>query len=88
MMQIQFSDKMVTYETFVNDIAARLCEMMALRKDGRLFVSQNEAFRTYGRANVERWRTKGWIEPRKTKGKLEYSTDRLAYLANIKQDYF
>jgi hypothetical protein len=42
MMQIQFSDKMVTYETFVNDIAARLFAMMA-EKDDKAFISQRRA---------------------------------------------
>ena len=87
MMEIQFSDRVVTYDTFVQDIAARLFELMA-NKDEKLFISQNKAFAKYGRANVERWRTKGWVEPRKTKGKVEYPTARLQYLANIKQDYF
>lgn len=87
MMQIQFSDKMVTYETFVNDIAARLFAMMA-EKDDKAFISQNKAYAKYGRQNIERWRSNGLIEPRRTKGKLEYSTVELQRLANIKQDYF
>ena len=87
MMQIQFSDKMVTYETFVTDIAARLFAMMA-EKDDKAFISQNKAYAKYGRPNIERWRSKGLIEPRITKGKYEYSTIELQRLANIKQDYF
>lgn len=87
MMQIQFSDKMVTYETFVNDIAARLFAMMA-EKDDKAFISQNKAYAKYGRQNIERWRSNRLIEPRRTKGKLEYSTVELQRLANIKQDYF
>lgn len=86
-MQIQFSDKMVTYETFVNDIAARLFAMMA-EKDDKAFISQNKAYAKYGRQNIERWRSNRLIEPRRTKGKLEYSTVELQRLANIKQDYF
>lgn len=87
MMQIQFSDKMVTYETFVNDIAARLFAMMA-EKDDKAFISQNKAYAKYGRQNIERWRSNRLIEPRRTKGKYEYSTVELQRLANIKQDYF
>jgi hypothetical protein len=87
MMQIQFSDKMVTYETFVNDIAARLFAMMA-EKDDKAFISQNKAYAKYGRQNIERWRSNRLIEPRRTKGKFEYSTVELQRLANIKQDYF
>lgn len=88
MMQIRFSDKMVTYDTFINDIAARVAAMMSEdRQDKRLYVSQAEAFRMYGRATVERWRRQGKIEPRKTLGKLQYSTSELRELARIKQDY-
>lgn len=86
MMQIQFSDKMVTYETFISDLAARLFVMMN-EKDDKAFISQNKAYAKYGRHNIERWRSKGLIEPRRTKGKFEYSTIELQRLANIKQDY-
>lgn len=85
---IQCADKMVSYETFINDIAARVAAMIA--EDAackKQFISQAEAFRQYGRANVERWRTKNLVEPRKTAGKLEYPTARLRELSRIKQDY-
>ena len=88
MMQIQFSDKMVTYETFINDVASRLASILSEDKqDKRLFISQAEAFRKYGRSNVERWRNQGKIEPRRTTGKLEYSQDELRKLSRNLQDY-
>lgn len=86
MLQIQFSDKMVSYETFVSDIAARLFAMMAEKND-KAFISKNKAYSIYGRTNVDRWTSKGLIEPRRTKGKYEYSTIELQKLASIKQDY-
>ena len=85
---IQFADKMVTYDTFLNDLAARVVAMMSEdSKTKKAFVSQAEAFRIYGKANVLRWREKRMIEPRKTCGKLEYDTVRLRELSRIKQDY-
>ena len=88
MMQIQFADKMVTYETFINDVASRLASILAEDKqDKRLFISQAEAFRKYGRGNVERWRGQGKIEPRRTTGKLEYNQEELRKLSRNLQDY-
>lgn len=88
MMQIQFSDKMVTYETFVNDVASRLASILSEDKqDKRLFISQNQAFDKYGKSNVLRWRNQGKIEPRRTTGKLEYPQARLRELSRNLQDY-
>ena len=86
---LQFTDKVVSYETFITDSAARVVTLMkADSKDTRLFMSQAEAFRTFGRANVERWRRTGKVEPRRTPGKLEYPIARLRELSRIVQDYF
>ena len=85
---IQFADKMVTYETFINDLAARVASMMAEdAKSKKAFVSQAEAFRIYGKTNVLKWRDNGLIEPRRTSGKLEYDTVKLRELSRRKQDY-
>jgi hypothetical protein len=88
MMQLQFADKMVTYETFITDVASRLASILSEdRQDKRLYISQAEAFRKYGRGNVERWRRQGKIEPRKTSGKLEYPQSILRDLSRNLQDY-
>lgn len=90
MMQIQFSDKVVTYETFINDIAARLATMMKAEKRQNLpeYLSQRKAFEIFGQGNVLRWRRQGKIEPCKRPGKIEYCTARLLELKNTVQDYF
>lgn len=86
---LQFTDKVVSYETFITDLAARVVTLMKSDSDDkRLFISQAEAFRIFGQGNVRRWRRQGKVEPRKTPGKLEYPIARLRELSRIVQDYF
>lgn len=80
---LQFSDRYVSYETFLHDVAEVVVEVMTTPE----YISQNEAFRRYGRANVERWRKQGKVEPCKRKQKLEYRTADLRRLKATKQDY-
>lgn len=87
-MQLQFSDKMVTYETFVNDVASRVVTLIKADEQDPDFISQAKAFRIFGRGNVERWRRQGKVEPCKRPGKLEYPTAKLRELQRIVQDYF
>ena len=88
MIQISFSDKVVTYETFVNDVAAKV--VAALRRAEALppYISQTKAFAMFGQGNVRRWREQGKIEPRIRPGKTEYEVSRLMELQNTVQDYF
>lgn len=83
-MIIQFADKAVAYEIFVADVAAAVVSLMKEPE----YISQNEAFRRFGRKNVERWRRLGKIEPCKRPGKMEYRLTELRRLKNTKQDYF
>lgn len=85
-MTLQFSDATVSYEKFLNDVAARVA--VALKAPSPEYISQNEAFRRFGRGNVERWRRQGKIEPCVRPGKLEYLTSDLQRLKSSKQDYF
>ena len=87
MISIQFSDKMVSYDTFMDDLATRIAHRMQQSKQDPETVSQRKAFLMFGRANVERWRRKCMIEPCKHGGKLEYRTADLRLLQQIKQDY-
>ena len=82
---MQFDDRVVPYEVFITDLAERVAERI---KPQREFISQNEAFRQFGRANVERWRRKGQLEPHKRPGKIEYRTADLRRLQAKVQDYF
>lgn len=85
-MTIQFEDRAVPYEVFVADVAAAVAAL--INADGAEFICQNEAFRRFGRRNVERWRKTGKIEPYVRPNKVEYRLTDLLRLKNIKQDYF
>lgn len=85
---LQFLDHLIPYDTFLNDIAARVVKMMKSDSDDPEFVSQRKAYEMFGRRNVERWRKQGKVEPCKRPGRLEYRTADLRLLQRVKQDYF
>lgn len=85
---LQFLDHLIPYDTFLNDIAARVVKMMKSDSDDPEFVSQRKAYEMFGRRNVERWRKQGKVEPCKRPGCLEYRTADLRLLQRVKQDYF
>lgn len=87
MMQIVFSDKVVTYDTFMNDLAARITSFLQNDKNEPEMISQRQAYKVFGRANVDRWRKNGLIHPFVRPGKREYSTHRLRELQRTEQDY-
>lgn len=85
---MQFLDHLIPYDTFLNDIAARVVRMIKTDADDPEFVSQRKAFEMFGRRNVERWRRQGKIEPCIRPGRLEYKTAELRLLQRTIQDYF
>lgn len=85
---LEFKDKAVRYETFLNDVATRVVAMLKADSKDPTYISQAKAFKIFGRGNVERWRKQGKIEPCKRPGKLEYPTARLRELQRTVQDYF
>ena len=85
---MQFLDRLITYDTFLNDVASRVVRMLKTDKDDPEFVSQRKAYEMFGRRNVERWRKQGKVEPCKRPGRLEYRTADLRLLQRVKQDYF
>ena len=88
MIQIQFSDKIVSYATFVNDIAASIVKQLKESREDPVMLSQRKAYCVFGRSNVDRWRKKGLITPHKRPGKVEYSTTELRRCQSRQQDYF
>lgn len=86
-MQIVFSDKVVTYDTFMNDLAARITSFLQNDKNEPEMISQRQAYKVFGRGNVDRWRKNGLIYPCVRPGKREYSTRRLRELQRTEQDY-
>lgn len=88
MMQISFPDRMVSYETFMNDLAQRLAKAIREQRAMPEYVSQRKAYALFGRGNVDRWRKQGRIQPCKRPGKVEYRTSELQLLQRTQQDYF
>ena len=79
---------LIPYDTFLNDVAARVVRMLKTDKDDPEFVSQRKAYEMFGRRNVERWRKQGKVEPCKRPGRVEYRTADLRLLQRVTQDYF
>lgn len=88
MLTLDFSDKTVTYDTFIRDVATSVARVLAQVRNDPETVSQRQAYAMFGRGNVDRWRKQGKIEPCKRPGKVEYRTAELRALQNVKQDYF
>jgi len=83
-----FEDKSVSYETFVQNVAAKLTSFLKEDKNDTEYISTREAYKRFGRGNVERWRKQGKVEPCKRPGKTEYPLARLRELSRTVQDYF
>lgn len=86
-MTIQFSDKAVSYETFLGDLTARLAKVLKEDNQDAEFISQRKAYKMFGRGNVDRWRKQGKVKPCKRPGSVEYRTAELRLLQRTEQDY-
>lgn len=84
---IQFPDKLVSYETFMSDLSARVARMMKSDVADPEYISQRKAYAAFGRRNVERWKRNGKIQPYKRPGKIEYRMADLRLLQRTEQDY-
>lgn len=85
MITLQFPDRKVTYATFVDDVATKVVELMNAKMPER--ISQRQAYKLYGRGNVERWLRKGKLHTYKRPGKVEYITSELIREQSREQDY-
>ncbi len=85
---LQFLDRLIPYDTFLNDVASRVVKMLKTDSNDPEYVSQRKAYEMFGRRNVERWRKQGKVQPFKRPGKLEYRTADLRLLQRTVQDYF
>lgn len=86
-MRIDFTDKTVSYHTFLRDLSANIVKMLHEDKDDPDFMSTRQAYKMFGRKNVERWRRAGKIRPYVRPGKAEYETAQLRLLQRTEQDY-
>lgn len=85
---INFPDRCVSYDTFMDDLSARIVRNMQRAEADPKTVSQRKAYSIFGRANVDRWRKEGRIRPCKRPGKVEYCMADLRLLQQTQQDYF
>lgn len=87
-VHIQFPDKVVSYDTFMDDLSSRIVRKIQRAEADPETVSQRKAYSIFGRANVDRWRREGRIHPCKRPGKVEYLMADLRLLQQTQQDYF
>ena len=85
---LHFTDHLIPYDTFLNDIASRVVRLLKSDADDPEFVSQRKAYDMFGRRNVERWKRLGMVQSYKRPGKVEYRTADLRLLQLQSQDYF
>lgn len=85
---IQFPDRLIPYDRFISDIAAKVASLINSDFKDPEYITQRKAFEMFGRRNVERWRKQGKVQPYKRPGKLEYRTADLRLLQRTVQDYF
>ena len=85
---LQFLDHLIPYDTFINDLSARIVRLLKSDSDDPEFISQRKAYELFGRRNVERWKRQGKVESYKRPGKVEYRTADLRLLQRTSHDYF
>lgn len=88
MLTLDFSDKSVTYATFIRDVASEVVRQLKEQQGDPETVSQRKAYAMFGRGNVDRWRKQGKIHPYKRPGKVEYFVTELREAQRTQQDYF
>lgn len=84
---IQFADKVVSYDTFMNDLVSRIVSEVEKRKSEPEIISKRKAYEMCGRANVDRWIAENRLTIRKRPGKVELLTAELRRCQAIEQDY-
>ena len=82
MLTLDFSDKSVTYATFVSDVAAEVVRQLKKQQNEPEIISQNKAYAMFGRGNVDRWKRQGKVNPFIRPGKIEYGVS--GYTRGIK----
>lgn len=87
MQLLQFLDHLIPYDTFINDLSARIVKLLKADSNDPEFISQRKAYELFGRRNVERWKRQGKVESYKRPGKVEYRTADLRLLQRTSQDY-
>lgn len=86
--ELHFFDRTVTFDQFVDMVATKIALRIHQIEKGELEISQSQAYKLFGRADVERWIKNGKLHPvRISPGKKRYSLVDLQKLASIQQNY-
>ena len=86
--ELQFIDTIVSNGQFIDELATKIALKIHQIEKGQLEISQAQAYRMYGRADVERWVKHGKLHPcRISPGKIRYRLIDLQKLASIQQNY-
>ena len=85
---LQFGDQTVSFEQFVDSLATKVALRMHQIEKGQFEISQRQAYKMFGKSDVQRWIKNGKLEPvRISPGKKRYRLIDLQQLANIQQNY-
>lgn len=66
----------------------KFLEKHKVKEELKIFLTQNQAYKRFGRTNVERWVQKGKVKIYQRPKLLEYKTKELLQAAENQQDYF
>lgn len=70
---LEFSNK-TEMQVFARMVAVELHSIMT---DSKEMISQNEAYRRYGRAQIEKWKAQGRLTPILQSKRIYYRTKQL-----------
>ena len=75
---LQLAEESKIYREFCGELLTRAL----IKAHKKQYICQNEAFRRFGRANVERWKSIGLITPLKRgERRVEYNLNKLIKIA-------
>lgn len=92
-MMMQVNGVPFTYAQLVNDLAEAVVAKLHSPKgrqmmEDQCYISQNQAFKEFGKGNVLRWRRTLKVIPKVRPGKIEYWKADLRREQEKEQDYF
>lgn len=86
-MHIGFADKMPTFDTFVDAVAARVAHYLKEERNDPEYMSKRCADKMFGRGNVERWIKAGKVEVSRRPGKMDLKVSDMRLCQRTEQDY-
>lgn len=85
---LQIGDQTMTFEQLVDSLATKVALRLHQIEKGEFEISQRQAYKLFGKSDVQRWIRNGKIQPvRISPGKKRYRLIDLQKLASIQQNY-